>query len=462
MSLTLFGAIFLAVALVAVIWRRDALLALWPIAAVLQAPAVAQVPVGGASYGITAFNALMPMVAVQLALQVLQARELSFDRGVARAALFGWLAFHAVAIVGAFTLPFVFEGVPVHALILREGLHQAPVPNRYTLANLAQAINAAGIAMSFLHLAQWRDRARAFRALAVGFGIAFAISLAAALHQRLAMLGLWPMGAAFWGSNLGYNQFFHDPGFGPRFGRVGLPFPEPSYASVWFATVAAVGCAITVFVRGRRTLGAVSATLATAALANTVGSSGLLALTLTLPLLVAFALYPWPGLDGAVARRIALAAFAVAGLTTALAIYQVAWGTSAAFAPLRDAFGWTLLKFTDQVTEYRTAAMWRGLAVFVETHGFGAGTGSGRASSWLISLLANLGAIGFAAFAYAWVRQYAPIVRAATREGCVTDWPILAGTACLFAGVGIGVADQNWPVLWVVLLIGYARLRMRA
>jgi hypothetical protein len=457
-EITAFGVPWLALCALLLAFRRDWLPALLPVGAVFQTPAVLIVPLGAERYGITPFNVACLAVALHLAALALRARRLDAGLPPTRRPLLLWGAFFTVCIVGALVLPYVFAGVPVHSLILREPVHVPPEPHRWTLSNLAQAINCFAVWLMFVYVAQ-RPARSTWRALAAGLGIALAVSLGVNAWQRAHMLGWVGMDLAFWSSNPGYNQYFQLADYGPSIGRAGLPFVEPSYASAWFAAASAAALALFLLDARWRFRAGVVLAASTLALLNTLGSSGLVAFVAFSATLV-IGLMVLPRLAPTASRPWLLAIFATCGLGAAWLIHETAHGTSLALAPLRESVTWTLLKFTDQVTEYRTAAMRQGLLVAWQTWGMGAGAGSLRASSWFISLVANVGLPGLALFLAALAAQGMPLLRAA-RAGDVAAIVLAAGTVGLMFGIGAGVSDQNWPPIWAILLAGFAWLRLR-
>lgn len=458
MQVTTFGLIFIPACLVLTTWRRDWLPGLLVVAAVFQAPAVVNVSFSGERHGVSPFSFVALLAALHLAAIVLRSRRLNWGHGKVRSLFWLWAAFLIWSVASAFVLPQVFAGVPLHALSLREGVHVPPVPHQWTISNIAQALNCAVILMLFLYVLQLPNPRKCVRVMMAGFAVALFASSCIGLYQRLAMLGWFPLNAAFWGSNAGYNQYFLTPEYGPAIGRVGLPFIEPSYASVWFAAIAGAALTALALDRDHRRIAAAALLVAALALTNTVGTSGLLAFLgfgfcLTLGLMLTDTRRVAQD-----ARRAATILFAMAGLGCAFLLYQAAYGDAPMFAALRNSAHWTLLKFTDQVTEYRFPAMRQGWQVALDTYGMGAGAGSTRASSYFISLLANTGVIGVGLFLGATARQMLPILSAALNGSRPAIW-IGGATGCLVLGIAAGISDQNWPVIWVILLAGFALRR---
>jgi hypothetical protein len=459
-SLTAFGVGLLAIALPLAAWRPRWLPALLPVAAVFQAAAAGVVDAGDGAMGITSFNAVAALVALHWLLTRPRAHLPSAtdaERRVTRL----WLAFLAWCVAGAMLMPVLFAGVELYPLAVREAMKTPPAPLRWTISNLAQAVNATVIAALVLSLRSRNDRAALARTWWCGMAIALLAALGVGLFQRAAMLAGFDMLAGFWGSNPGYNQFFHTPEYGPAFGRVGLPFNEPSYASVWFAAAASACLAAFMYLREHRTVAVLLGAASLLGLANTVGTSGLIAFVLFALLLAVAQLSPLGNGAPRFSRRMALLILCGTMLASSFVLYQVTWGTAGWLAPLRDVTDWTLAKFSDNVdAQYRTAANRQAWSALLDTWGLGAGTGSARSSSYLFGLAANTGLPGVALFFTAFAVQAVALFRLARAGSPLAVWALGASGGILL-GVLVGISDQNWPALWCTLLGGFVVARSR-
>lgn len=453
--LTDFGGPFLIAALWTFGWRRDWLPALVPFAAVFQAPAVVTVQLGGAAFGVTPFNIASVFAAFALLQNACSARQSCVPIPARQRAIYvWWTGFLTCAALGAMVLPHLFAAVPVYPLMALSDIQPDPVPNHWSISHLAQALNSVALWVMFTWLLSEPDRERALRMFVRGLIVALIVSVALGLYQRAAMLGISELHRDFWGSNPGYNQFFLTPEYGPAVGRVGLPFAEPSYASVWFAAATAGG--ITALLYGDRQdrwiLLAMIA-LGVIGLINTIGTSGLVALALFCSALAAFhgicgRRWARGGMGG---NAVALALVATIGLLW----LDHAWWQSAPLVPIRDVIDWTRQKFEAYATGVRLMSNRRAWEIAIETYGLGVGAGSTRASSYLLSLLANTGLAGLALFSIATVSQARAVFEMRHARPTIA-WAALGALACALIGVAGGIPDQNWPILWVIVMAGFA------
>ena len=454
-QLTDFGGLFMLTALLLLGWRRSWLPGLLPVAAVLQAPAVVTFELVSGRFGITPFNVASAFVGVALVLRLWETRRISPPSGSQLRIYAWWSLFLACSALGALILPRLFEHVPVHPLIALSDIDPTPVPNRWSLSHLAQAINSLALWVLFSYVLIEPDRVRTLRVLFIGLIVALALSLMVGLYQRAAMFGLIELHAAFWGSNPGYNQFFLTPEYGPSIGRVGLPFPEPSYASVWFAAaIAGTSTALLYADHAHRRLLTVCGIAAFAGLANTVGTSGLAACLAFFVFLFAF-----HALWGRRERQGGLGIFfkgaALSGAIVVLLIVDRFWIQLDSLRPLHGAIDWTVQKFEAYLSGVRLMSNLRAIEVAIQTYGLGAGAGSTRASSYLLSLLANTGLPGTMLFLSALFSQLRATYRC-RHSSPEFGWALLGATVCVLIGVSGGISDQNWPVLWVLLLSTFA------
>jgi len=84
---------------------------------------------------------------------------------------------------------------------------------------------------------------------------------------------------------------------------------------------------------------------------------------------------------------------------------------------------------------------------FADSYGLGVGVGSARASSFLTTLLATSGLIGFILF-FAAVRS---ILRAVDRQHQNAAFSFAACASGILLGASLGVPDTTIPLLWILL-----------
>jgi N-acetyl sugar amidotransferase len=453
-ELTAFGAWFVPALLSLSVLRRGWLPAAIPVAAVLQAPAPLVVALGEARFGITPFNLVMVAMSVAFLLDHGRDPRASWERLRAHIA-WPWVVYLAYAAAAAVVLPFLFPDVLVHPMLARGDVQLAGVANRFSLSHVAQAINHLGLLLMLASVLTSRSPRVVLRAMGVGLALAFVISLTAAGYQRSVFLGWQETDFAWWASNPGYNQLFHAPEYGPVFGRVGLPFIEPSYASVWFAGAVGGAWLLALYWNHRLAMLAFLATaLAGLGLLNTVGTSGLVAVAIFVPVLVTWHLLS-PAPRTRRSNRMVVAMVLVLVAFASLALIDYVWWKSAAGQPLRSAIWFTMQKMSNLDDRPRFVTTLHALWVFVESGGLGIGPGSTRTSGFLVSLLAHLGLPGLALIAWAFWRT----LRSLTPAGS-DPWRLAAIGMLLAGGLGVlvGIADLAWPVAWTWILFAVAAM----
>lgn len=112
-------------------------------------------------------------------------------------------------------------------------------------------------------------------------------------------------------------------------------------------------------------------------------------------------------------------------------------------------------KVGSQSFDSRTAADEIGLRVFGETMGLGAGLGSDRSSSFLVTLLATTGAVGAATFAAAVLSLLYRSARAPTAT------PVAAALLGLVVAKAVSAPDLATPLLWVLLAVSIHHVARR-
>jgi hypothetical protein len=453
-TLTPFGWFFAALALGVLLAARRWLPALLAFAAVPQAGAVLHVKLGATLYGVPAYQAVA-LVAVPVFLwRWIAGDRLRFGSSAQQRAFRLVVAYLVLAMVGSALLPTLFAGVPVFELTNPLGFEAEPVPLRWGLSQLAQAINATvhGFVLCYLLQAAGDEPAPGRRVL-LGLAAGTALACVLGLHERLALAGVFESWSGFWMNNPTYNQ-----GHGASvagMARISVPFSEPSYGSAFLA--AAFAGALFVAGFGRRAGLALAAAVGLGAfLLNTLGSTGLFAAALLAPavlLLASLGLRPAAATAQAVwsPRQLRTAWYAFG-----LALAAVLW--VGVLAPHATRFGAVLEgAILDKLgggletlsTLARSRSNEHALAVVRDTWGLGAGLGGNRASSYLAAMASNLGWPGLALFA----ALLLTLARAYWRAPTLPDAGLLAWGA--FVGgcvaVAIGIPDLNLPWFWMLL-----------
>lgn len=445
---TAFGALFLPALALLVVLRREWFPAAIPLSAVLQAPAPLVVSIDGARYGITPFNLVVAAAGLLLLLGYGRAPRVVLARlrgSLARP----WAIYLCYAALAALLLPHLFGHVKVYPLLAYGDVQMSTASNTFSISHFAQAINHVGLLVLLAYLVAQPELPRVARAMAWGFALASVISLLAAGYQRVVFLGWHATDFSFWASNPSYNQWFHAPEYGPTFGRVGLPFIEPSYASVWFAGMVGGCWMLALYWRGRAVHAAALATgVALLGLLNTVGTSGLAAMAMFVPLLLARHLSLGPERSPRSNRVLAL--LLVVLLSAAgFALLDYVWLKTDIAAPLRSAIYFTLQKTSNLAERPRFITTLHALSVFVDSFAVGIGPGSTRTSGFLVSLLAHLGVPGLVLLGWAVWRTLG-----ALEQERRDPWALFALGMVYAGGLGVlvGIADLAWPVAWAWIL----------
>jgi hypothetical protein len=452
-EITSFGTCFLIVSLIVAATIQNGILVVAVLAATLQAPAVFVVGAGPGQLGVTAFNVAYVFAACGLARELVR-HPACVGELLTHGASTSWLPLLAVSALGAIALPMLFDGIGVHPALARGDVARETVPLALSISNVAHAINCMGLLLLFVYgriACKGRDAATAlFRAMMIGLLATVVITL----NHRAAIYQLVPLDPDFWGSNPTYNQNFAS-GFGPYFGRTSLPFIEPSYASIWFASVCAGLLLAALYGHSTRwPLHLGGSLIAALGLLSTLGTSGMAALFAFAVMIVAY-----HGIRGhahaplRTTRILLVLMVATAAGAAVLTADYLIWQIDA-LAPARAAIYFSALKLSWLADTPRFWSAQRGFELVLETWGLGVGGGSARASSYALSMLANTGVAGTMLFALAWMRDAGRLWVMMIEGSPAACFMLGTGVACLI-GVAGAISDLNWPVLWIFLLCGH-------
>jgi hypothetical protein len=448
---TIFGWIFLPVLLGVCLFRRTWLPGLLLLSAVLQATAIVNLPAGDRSFGVSPYN-----LTALFAFLVFVLRYWHGERAFSLVASLGipTLAlglFVLVSVLGAFVLPHVFAGVSVYLLFGPFPMDVPPEPLRWTMSNAVQAVNLCVHTTVLLFLAQARTR-NDWQPLGLikGVSLGFILVLIAGLWERASILWGLPSGNDFWVSNAGYyiSSLAALPG---GWVRVGTPFSEPSYASVYLVSITLGLLAVAAFGRQQRRA-LYLAVVAGLALINTFGATGWAAGGVAL-----LALLFWLSAKAIWSRDQFLmqrAKWAWAGmlLITLLVLWLLMLSP---FAPKLNLVMDNLIfsKLEWDPKEVRHSSNLMALRIGQDTMGLGVGLGSHRASSFFASLLANTGVLGFGLF----VAMLMSLLWRYWRAPHLSDMQIFVAAALPTAtlAMGLGIPDLNIPMYWGFIFLGF-------
>ncbi len=457
MQLTILGIGFISLALAVTLYARSWLPAVIVLSAVFQGSSVLDVSVGKGAYGVTPYNFSALLAAIVLLFRLTRARTINLVPKAPRTTVALLFAYAALSALGAFFLPPIFEGLSVNLLIERAALDQAPSPLRFTLANLAQAVNLGihMIVLLFLIEASTRPDWNENRLiLALGSG-AF-LMLAIGAYERVADTFDLQSTIEFWTNNPGYLQ--HGRGRVNGLLRMAAPMSEASYASSFLATVLAGLAAVIAFGAKRAARRdwalAVGFTMTALALINTLGATGWVVAGLScaaifLALFISVIREP----SGVVNPR--RQRTKIIGIATIAALLFAGWlGKESPSAPFVTRMLDNLLisKLESASAKVRRISNQRALTIVKETHGLGVGLGSNRASSFLASLVSNTGIAGALLF----LGMLGSIFWRYLRAPQLSDAQIFVGAALATATLAMSLAipDLNLPIYWVFIFLG--------
>lgn len=462
MAITPFGCVFLPVVVAILAFRRRWLVPLLIVSACLQAPAVMTfASEQGNRLGVTPWIAVAFAIFLHFIALLAHRKEFLWPpRGPTRLIVYGWSVYSAWAILSAFALPLVFEGVPTFNPEHLQSIKMSPEPLQWRPVNAVGAINVAVLWMLLMYLTQVASEAGFLRRLACGFLVALAISASVALLDRLQLSGALP---AFDFLTDSLNPSYAHAN-GHRLGlltRASWPFSEPSYASAWFAAFFAAGIGLALFdSRTRLSLSLGLMAVALFGLGNSLGGSGLFGAAVASLVLgglasVALATRRDPSQRAWLARRLALLCAIALGLcVVGSQLHRI--DALSNLTP-QNFVTWVIeprLNDGSRPGATRSAANRFAVEVVARTHGLGAGLGSNRAPSYALNMASNLGlpaAIFFFALMIAQVR----LLAGRASEHTVALF-VLCGQLGMLPGLLVAIPDLHWPAWWIWLLAGAA------
>ena len=448
MGLTAFGLVYLPLLVAVAVFARQWLPALVIFSTCIQAASVFNVPVGDGAFGISPYNVTALAAFCVLLLHLWQQRRQPIaEYKYPKAAFWLLVGYAVVAVIGALTLPWLFEGLPVNLLDDPDrSAWRRLLPLTFSLANLVQAVNLcihAVVLVYLLQSAQRQDWQPSGPIL--GLTAALALVLVLGLYERLAQSFDWPSSIAFWASNPGYRQEHESIMMGIL--RIAVPFSEPSYLSVLLAATTVGFLAMVAF--GKHRLWAFAGTLLCGlGLLNTFGSTGWAAVGLGLAGMLLWLI--WRAWHTPRLRNLALLFWTttalIAGAVTYVALYTPAKPTA------MEAVDRMVISKLDE-SNVRKKSNEQALNIIQETRGLGVGLGSHRASSFLASLFSNTGILGGALF----LAMLGALWRGYARARSLTDVQLFTAFALATATLGttLGIPDLTLPMFWAFIFLAF-------
>lgn len=457
-SLTSFGVIVLPVVVGIALFRRQWLLPALMIASTLQALSVLNIDFGHGQLrrSVTAF----PLIAIVITLSLAgRMKTLCFRRewldGSAGLNAKLWLAYAAIAVVGATLLPFIFSHTPVYLWTGKNSFEAGLTPLQWSLSNLAQAANLVLLIGVLIYIRLHREDRLLVKRMVIGLVIALVFSALMGLEQRLAWHQNVPMLGDFWANSP------DDPhkliSYTGQIARVSWPFTDASYGSAWYAAM--LGGSLVVFFVGKcRQLALFGMIISTFALLNGLGATGIAAIgvfcLLGAMLWIAFYVNR-PPLRWALGYQFVFAALVVACYV--LAVYVMLRHNGVlpnARASVANFFAGKNPTFWGDIQPQTNL---HGLTLLRDSFGLGVGLGSNRASSYFVSLFSNSGLLGGLMFLVALAHLLFVMIKTQMSSKTNDTALFLTGSLCAaIISVAIAVPDQNWPSYWVFVLTSYA------
>jgi hypothetical protein len=485
MSITPFGLIFIALGFVILITRPEWLLSLLIVSAVLHAFSVANISptmlsngpsIAPNGIGITPWLYTCGLILIHLNVIVIRNRHIEL-RGVSHQVTFlfwGWMIFIGWCVLSAFTLPFIFESTPVHSIANKIiGLNGPMVPLAWNLTGTVLAANSIFIGMLFVYVLQFDEDTNFSKYLMSGFIAAVLISIIIGFYQGIELSGM-PLALAnevmlqlnshrlelIGITSSPFHFLYHSlnssyaPGFSA--GRINWPFSEPSYASVWYSGISIGGFAVYLFA-DRQWRGVSFLVAGLSGLLGSQGGSGFAGFAFALIILInASVVIFWkqkPFLKQ-VLRRLTLVIVLI-GLLTIL--YEM---MRHSFPNLPDLYSTIHSILNARISgpiEWRGQSNLDAIVITKDTWGLGVGLGSNRASSYLLSMMSNIGIPGLVLFLILVSYQLYLLITNLTENSTQKAF-IFGGTIGMFAGLVMGISDLMFPAWWIWLISGFCIL----
>lgn len=463
MTITPFGLIFITLGFTLLVVRPAWLLPLLIVSAVLHAFAVAIIgPAGPATpfvgLGITPWLFTCSLIFIHLVVIVIRNRLIAF--GISRPVklLFcGWMIFIGWCVLSTFTLPLVFEGTPVHALPYKDvGLNYPLQPLVWNRVHAIMAINSIIMGMLFIYVLQLNKDANINKRLMSGFIAAILVGISIGFYQWYWAIESWVSAGPFDLISQSLNPSYSS---GYNGGRINWPFSEPSYASVWYSGVSIGGLAISLFTNSSW-LGISVIVAGLSGLLSSRGGSGfagfalgLIALCTILTVIIFRKNIPFKP----ILRSLAL-------LTIFICLIVFSYRMAREIQPrLPNIYSSIESTFRPRIfgpIEARGQSNLDAFTITRDTWGFGAGLGSNRASSYLLSMMSNIGVPGLALFLILLAYQSYLIAFSPTTSNSLKAL-ISGGTIGMFSGMIMGIPDLLLPAWWIWLIAGFGFIASR-
>ena len=465
MTITPFGLVFMTLGFTLLAARREWLLPLLVVSAGLHAFAVVIIgpATPGKGLGVSPWLFTCSLIFVHLITLIEQNRriELGATRKV-RLIFFGWMIYTIWCVLSAFTLPFIFEGLPINTLARWKGFDIPTEPMRWTVVNAIQAFNTTAIGMLMVYLLQVSKDVAITSRIFTGFAISIGLSAILSVFQRAQFMEFVSLFDLFNASlNPSYQQNSMLSGDGTYL-RLNWPFSEPSYASVWYGAMVVGG--LSIFLFSRNVLTSFSFfVLGSLGLLNSMGGTGLAGSFSGVLMLLIFSVIV-VAKNGKNSNQLLAKIIVFTGASLLLClVYFIIQRNYSGFPNYYKLFETLINERVGRVDMVvpRLRSNLEAFEIVINTWGLGVGLGSNRASSYLMSMLSNIGVLGFLLFVVLFFFQLFMILK--SNEG-FSDFRATFfawGSIGCFFSMSFGIPDMNFPAWWIWVLAGFGALVTR-
>lgn len=359
-----------------------------------------------------------------------------------------WAFFFLGCAVISLVLPLIFRGSLVYWPGNVYGFDEPPKALEVSPTNVAMSLNALLLCLLFVYAGSVGNRFSSRNQIIAGFCLAVIGSLFVNVFHRLVLERI--VNLPEWVSSSINASYVAGTEVVLGFERATWPFSEPSYASVWFASVLVSGWTLCLVGR-MRVVGIGLILCGMFGLVNTLGLTGIVAAVCGICITLGGYCTFWLRRAGCGKQTLSIKTAFVASLSIGGVLFLSVYGTEAINQFL--CFFWD--KFVEELSmdSSRMRSNVHGIKLAWETYGIGVGLGSNRASSYLANLLSGIGLIGTAIFGVLLVSHGRDLAR--LREDPLSV-ALCAGGGTAFIGVAIGIPDFAWPGWWVWVFAGFA------
>jgi hypothetical protein len=449
MQIPITGIVFLPIIALVFLFKPSRLEELLICMAVFQGAAVINLG-GGFGFGVAPYFFTAALLAVRIATKWINGR-IAFQREeFAQIHLQMLSVFVGWCVVSAFILPVIFEGTPVNSPRAgAESVFYLALPLKWSFSNAGQA---GYMLLNFFVLLAFADfcKNRPLERLINAFTYSGIIVSLIGLYQMISYRFGLPFPTAFFNSNGSWAQLPNQM-IGGDVQRVSATFTEPSTAGGFLSGWLLFELMMANWERTRRTLHTTCSILGCVVLLATTSTTGYV----TIGLVLAF-------MGGRLALKVAMQGRISIKTAAPIAVVLLVGIGFLAFTnrggSLLDAVLWH--KSSSSSATFRTATVWRAIAVMQNTYGLGAGLGSNRSFGTLAYIGSNLGVVGLGVFVYMLVhilRRSLRYLRQPTRD-VINRGPVIACMTAFAAHLigtmiaGAEISDPNLWVIWGMLL----------